>query len=181
MDGAKKMTAAERRRARILKDADSRVRQLTGEDRTAPSLEFQSRNPTAETVDPAVADRINKLLQGRQNLAEPRLANPYIQQSPRNHPPPPKPASTTAKVPLSGIPKLGQFAAILLLCLCCFLLRLNYGVALACSLLLFGSLQFFRIRNFIHIPPLLSMIPGKLQYLAKAGYFAYSLACGTLC
>jgi len=148
---------------------------LTGEDRQAPSMEFKSRDPAAEVVDPLVQDRINKICEsqgGPSRLCEPRLRNPYMQTT---MPPSEGPTKSSKPAIVQPLSKLIQFGAIFALSLLCFLFQLNYSVAMFCSVLGFMSLQYLNIKTFITPSPLLSVIPGKLQYLAKGAFYAYSL------
>ena len=161
---------AEKRRQRVLNGADSRIKQLTGEDRQAPSLEFSIRDPTEPQMDTQMADRISELYAQNQTnrLSEPRLKNPYQKAVP-----PPTATPGPASVATPPLSSTIQIAVIFLLSLICFLFRVNYSVAFTASIIGFISLQFFNVRTFIAPSPLLGMVPGVLGYLAKAAFYLY--------
>ena len=70
---------AEKRKQRILQGSSSRIQQITGDQRQAPSLEFPVNR---EIPEAEYTEKINQILSGSGKLTEPRLKNPYFQQQP---------------------------------------------------------------------------------------------------
>ena len=170
-----KLTAAERRRQRILGNAGSRLSKLTGEDeRLAPAMDFGlSQN---SQIDPETQKRLDliasKTTNGDpKNLTTPRLKNPYMEM------PKTRQAGANSKPPGSSpvqiLSQPVQFAVLLILTLICFMGQINYGAALSLAIAAFFSVDYFGMRQFIQVPPILGMVPGKLQILAKIGYYLY--------
>ena len=156
---------AEKRKQRILQGSSSRIQQITGDQRQAPSLEFPVNR---EIPEAEYTEKINQILSGSGKLTEPRLKNPYFQQQP-----PLQQTNQQIPKPTPQVSKIFQFAAVLFLTISCFLFQIHYGMALIMAILAFVSLQMLNIRTFISIPPLINMIPGMFRNLAKAAFFIY--------
>ena len=173
-----KLSAAERRRQRILGNAGNRLSKLTGEDdRMAPAMDFGiSRNTEIDDETKRRLDMIaSKTSNGdMKNLTTPRLKNPYMEM-PKAGPKAGPNATTQKPTAVQVLTQPVQFLVLLFLTLFCFMSQINYGIALTVAIIGFFTVHYFGLREFIKVPPILGMVPGKLQILAKIGYYLYRM------
>ena len=172
-----KLSAAERRRQRILGNAGSRLSKLTGEDdRMAPAMDFGiSRNTKIDDETKRRLDVIaSKTSNGdMKNLTTPRLKNPYMEMPKAGQAGPNQTSQKSTAV--EALTQPVQFVVLLFLTLFCFMSQINYGIALTVAIIGFFTVHYCGLREFIKVPPILGMVPGKLQILAKIGYYLYRI------